>query len=49
MIGIGSDGWVYGPLNKQSLPELVTAYVYYFLLLLRSLNLNLVMLIFLAV
>lgn len=21
LIGIGSDSWVYGPLNKQSLPE----------------------------
>lgn len=26
MIGLGSDGWVYGPLNKQSLPELVFKY-----------------------
>ncbi|VDN53011.1 unnamed protein product [Dracunculus medinensis] len=35
MIGIGSDGWVYGPLNKQSLPDgvedtLLRRYVYSF-------------------
>ncbi|KAK6026694.1 putative cyclic nucleotide-gated cation channel alpha-4 [Ostertagia ostertagi] len=35
MIGLGSDGWVYGPLNKQSLPEnvkdtLLRRYIYSF-------------------
>uniref|UniRef100_A0A5S6PUG6 Cyclic-nucleotide-gated cation channel, putative n=1 Tax=Brugia malayi TaxID=6279 RepID=A0A5S6PUG6_BRUMA len=35
MIGLGSDGWVYGPLNKQSLPDgvedtLVRRYIYSF-------------------
>uniref|UniRef100_A0A158PBC6 Cyclic nucleotide-binding domain-containing protein n=1 Tax=Angiostrongylus cantonensis TaxID=6313 RepID=A0A158PBC6_ANGCA len=35
MIGLGTDGWVYGPLNKQSLPEnvkdtLLRRYIYSF-------------------
>ncbi|VDK81191.1 unnamed protein product [Litomosoides sigmodontis] len=35
LIGIGSDGWVYGPLNKQSLPDgvedtLARRYIYSF-------------------
>uniref|UniRef100_A0A1I8EWI8 Cyclic nucleotide-binding domain-containing protein n=1 Tax=Wuchereria bancrofti TaxID=6293 RepID=A0A1I8EWI8_WUCBA len=35
MIGLGTDGWVYGPLNKQSLPDgvedtLVRRYIYSF-------------------
>ncbi|MCP9258132.1 Cyclic nucleotide-gated cation channel [Dirofilaria immitis] len=35
MIGLGSDGWVYGPLNKQSLPDgvedtLIRRYIYSF-------------------
>uniref|UniRef100_A0A8R1Y1E8 Cyclic nucleotide-binding domain-containing protein n=1 Tax=Onchocerca volvulus TaxID=6282 RepID=A0A8R1Y1E8_ONCVO len=35
MIGLGSDGWVYGPLNKQSLPDgvedtLARRYIYSF-------------------